>query len=218
MERDIKMYKYLDIPGWFNMHDAYMNIVKYVDDGQTIVEIGCFAGRSTRFLLDGLDYAGKHKVKVHVIDTFEGSGMEHAKVNLSPMYDEFMRNLDDYIQDERIIVHVNRSDNQNILDSFATNSVAAVIIDGDHTMEAVEKDVYNWWPKVMEGGIMVGDDVRLDSVKQGCYKGLAKHGIDSVTHVRGEEGWFAKIKHPNADKLGEQLKLIPGVNSMKLDG
>ena len=111
------MYKYLDIPGWFNMHDAYMNIVKYVDDGQTIVEIGCFAGRSTRFLLDGLDYAGKHKVKVHVIDTFEGSGMEHAKVNLSPMYDEFMRNLDDYIQDERIIVHVNRSDNQNILDS-----------------------------------------------------------------------------------------------------
>ena len=66
------MYKYLDIPGWFNMHDAYMNIVKYVDDGQTIVEIGCFAGRSTRFLLDGLDYAGKHKVKVHVIDTFEG--------------------------------------------------------------------------------------------------------------------------------------------------
>jgi hypothetical protein len=161
MERDIKMYKYLDIPGWFNMHDAYMNIVKYVDDGQTIVEIGCFAGRSTRFLLDGLDYAGKHKVKVHVIDTFEGSGMEHAQVNLSPMY---------------------------------------------------------WWPKVMEGGIMVGDDVRLDSVKQGCYKGLAKHGIDSVTHVRGEEGWFAKIKHPDADKLGEQLKLIPGVNSMKLNG
>ena len=46
------MYKYLDIPGWFNMHDAYMNIVKYVDDGQTIVEIGCFAGRSTRFLMD----------------------------------------------------------------------------------------------------------------------------------------------------------------------
>jgi hypothetical protein len=40
------MYKYLDIPkkntasGWFNMHDAYMNLVKYCEDGDDIVEIG----------------------------------------------------------------------------------------------------------------------------------------------------------------------------------
>ena len=212
------MYKYLDIPGWFNMQDAYANIIKYVDDGQTIVEIGCFTGRSTRYLMDGLDYAGKHNVKVHAIDTFQGSGMEHSKVDLGPMYDQFQENLREYIDDERVIVCQSRSDNPDLIKSFEDNSVAAVIIDGDHTMEAVEGDVYNWWPKVMEGGIMVGDDVRLDSVKQGCYKGLAKHGIDTVTHVRGEEGWFAKIKHPDADKLGEQLKLIPGVNSMKLNG
>jgi len=212
------MYKYLDIPGWFNMHDAYASIVKYVDDGQSVVEIGCFTGRSTRYLMDGLDYAGKHNVKVHAIDTFQGSGMEHSKVDLGPMYDQFQENLREYIDDERVIVCQSRSDNPDLIKSFEDNSVAAVIIDGDHTMEAVEGDVYNWWPKVMEGGIMVGDDVRLDSVKQGCYKGLAKHGIDTVTHVRGEEGWFAKIKHPDADKLGEQLKLIPGVNSMKLNG
>lgn len=33
------MYKYLDIPGWFNMHDAMMNLVKYCEDGDDIVEI-----------------------------------------------------------------------------------------------------------------------------------------------------------------------------------
>jgi hypothetical protein len=43
------------------MHDAYMNLVKYCEDGDDIVEIGCFAGRSTRFLMDSLDYAGKHR-------------------------------------------------------------------------------------------------------------------------------------------------------------
>ncbi len=212
------MYKYLDIPGWFNMHDAYMNIVKYVDDGQTIVEIGCFAGRSTRFLMDGLDYAGKHKVKVHVIDTFKGSGMEHAEVDCSRVYEDFVRNLDDYIQDERVIIHQLRSDDPDLIKSFEDNSVSAVIIDGNHTLEAVEDDVYNWWPKIIEGGIMVGDDINLDSVKQGCYKGLSRHGIDTVTHCKGDEGWFAKIKHPDADKLGEQLKLIPGKNSMLLNG
>ena len=212
------MYKYLDIPGWFNMHDAYMNIVKYVDDGQTIVEIGCFAGRSTRFLMDGLDYAGKHKVKVHVIDTFKGSGMEHAEVDCSRVYEDFVRNLDDYIQDERVIIHQLRSDDPDLIKSFEDNSVSAVIIDGNHTLEAVEDDVYNWWPKIIEGGIMVGDDINLDSVKQGCYKGLSRHGIDTVTHCKGDEGRFAKIKHPDADKLGEQLKLIPGKNSMLLNG
>ena len=212
------MYKYLDIPGWFNMHDAYANIVKFVDDGQSVVEIGCFTGRSTRFLLDGLDYAGKHNVKVHVIDTFKGSGMEHSKVDLEPMYDQFQENLREYIDDERVIVYQSRSDNPDLIKSFEDNSVAALIIDGDHTMEAVENDVYNWWPKVIEGGIMVGDDINLDSVKQGCYRGLAKHGIETVTHCKGDEGWFAKIKHSDADKLGSQLKLIPGVNSMKLNG
>ena len=126
------------------MHDAYASIVKYVDDGQSVVEIGCFTGRSTRFLLDGLDYAGKHNVKVHVIDTFEGSGMEHANVNLESMYDQFKANLREYIDDERVIVYQSRSDNPDLIKSFEDNSVAALIIDGDHTLEAVEDDVYNW--------------------------------------------------------------------------
>ena len=212
------MYKYLDIPGWFNMHEAYANIMKYVDDGQTVIEIGCFAGRSTRFLLDGLDYCGKHNVKVHVIDTFKGSGMEHANVDCSTLYEDFMKNLDDYIQDERVIVHQSRSDNPDLIKSFEDKSVAAVIIDGAHTMDVYQDDVENWWPKVMEGGIMVWDDVRLDSVKEGCYRGLQKFGIETVTQVYGEEGWFAKINHPDSDKLGQQLKLIPGKNSMLLNG
>ena len=200
------------------MHDAYMNIVKYVDDGQDVVEIGCFAGRSTRFLCDSLKFSGKNKVKVHVIDTFEGSGMEHAEVNCNTMYDDFMINLDDHIQSGMVQVNVNKSDNQNILDSFEDKTVAAVIVDGAHTMEVVEDDVTNWWPKVIEGGIMVGDDVNLESVKEGAYKGFRKHGVESLTLISGDERWFARIKHKDSDRLGRQLKLIPGVNSMKLNG
>jgi predicted O-methyltransferase YrrM len=212
------MYKYLDIPGWFNMHDAYMSIVKYVDDGQDVVEIGCFAGRSTRFLCDALEASGKDNVKVHVIDTFEGSGMEHAEVNCDFMYDDFMRNLDDHIQDERVIVYQSRSDNPDLIKSFKDKSVAAVIVDGAHTMEAVEADVYNWWPKVIEGGIMVGDDVSLETVKEGAYKGFRKHGVESLTQIYGNERWFARIKHKDSDRLAGQLKMIPGINSMKLNG
>jgi len=212
------MYKYLDIPGWFNMHDAYMNLVQYCEDGDDIVEIGCFAGRGTRFLMDALDFTGKHNVKVHVIDTFEGSGAEHANVNLNSMYDDFMRNLDDYIQDERVIVNVNRSDNTNILNSFDDKSVFGVIVDGAHTMEAVEDDVYNWWPKVKEGGIMVGDDIALESVKQGAMRGFGKHKIDTFGIITGDERWFFKVKGDRSNEMADSLKLVPGQNSMKLNG
>jgi len=212
------MYKYLDIPGWFNMHDAYMNLVKYCEDGDDIVEIGCFAGRSTRFLCDALELSGKHDVKVHVIDTFEGSGMEHSNVNLNSMYDDFMRNLADHIEQERVIVNVNKSDNRNIINSFADNSVFGVIVDGAHTMEAVEDDIINWWPKIKDGGIMVGDDADWESVKQGAIRGFKHFEINEWNILAGREAWFAKVKNDRSNEIGDSLKLIPGVNSMKLNG
>lgn len=212
------MYKYLDIPGWFNMHDAYMNLVKHCQDGDDIVEIGCFAGRGTRFLCDALELSGKHDVKVHVIDTFEGSGAEHSHVNLNSMYDDFMRNLEDHIEAERVIVNVNRSDNTNILNSFDDNSVFGVIVDGAHTMDAVQDDVENWWPKIKDGGIMVGDDVSLESVKQGMMAGFATYGIDTFNLIKGDERWFAKVKNDQNNQIGAKLKLVPGINSMRLDG
>ncbi len=213
-----QMYKYLDIPGWFNMHDAYSNLVKYCEDGDDIVEIGCFAGRSTRYLMDSLDYAGKHDVKVHVIDTFEGSGMEHSKVNTNSMYDDFMRNLDYYIEAGRLHVNVNKSDNTNILNSFDDGTVFGVIVDGAHTMEAVQDDVENWWPKIKDGGIMVGDDVDWESVKQGALRGFNKFGLDRFNILAGREAWFAQVKNDRSNEISDSLKLIPGVNSMKLDG
>ena len=212
------MYKYLDIPGWFNMHDAMMNLVKYCEDGDDIVEIGCFAGRSTRFLCDALELSGKHDVKVHVIDTFEGSGMEHANVDLNPLWDDFCRNLHDHIEAERCIVNVNRSDNANILNSFDDGSVFGVIVDGAHTYEAVKEDIINWWPKVKDGGMMVGDDVSLESVKQAALDGFAHHGLKTYNICKGVEGWFSQIKNDRSNEMTDSLKLIPGQNCMKLDG
>jgi len=212
------MYKYLDIPGWFNMHDAYMNLVKYCEDGDDIVEIGCFAGRSTRFLCDALELSGKHDVKVHTIDTFEGSGREHFGIDMTTLYDDFKRNLWDHTNHGRLRVYVGRSDDQEILDLFAEKSVFGVIVDGAHTMEAVQEDVTNWWPKIKDGGIIMGDDVALESVKQGAMRGLAAHGIDTFGIFTGDERWFAKVKNDRSNEVQDSLKLVPGHNSMKLGG
>ena len=85
-------------------------------------------------------------------------------------------------------------------------------------MEAVQDDVENWWPKIKDGGIMVGDDVDWESVMQGASKGFAKFGIDRFNILKGREAWFAAIKNDRSNEIADSLKLIPGQNSMKLDG
>jgi len=208
------MDKYLEIPGWFNSHDAYMWCAKLAKDGEDIVEIGCFAGRGTRFLCDALVNMGKTNVKVHVIDTFEGSGEEHSEVDCSQMYGLFTKHLQDHIDSGMVQINVNRSDNQQLINSFDDKSVAAVIVDGDHTYDAVADDIINWWPKVKDEGILVGDDINWNSVKEGAFKGFARHGIDQINIITGTENWYAKVKSPTKN-FKDLLKLVPGVNCMK---
>jgi len=200
------------------MHDAYMNLVKYCEDGDTIVEIGTFAGRGTRFLCDALELSGKHDVKVHGIDTFEGSGQEHSGIDFSTLETDFLVNLEDHILNERLTVHKGRSDDPKILDLFENNSVFGVIVDGAHTMEAVEDDIVNWWPKIKEGGMMFGDDIEWESVKQGTMRGFNKCGLDSYSILTGDERWSAQVKGDRSREISDTLKLIPGMNCMKLNG
>jgi len=59
--------KYLSIEGWFNLFDAYLNLVKKVPGEGSIVEIGSFKGRSTRFLCDALVTEEKTKLRFIVL-------------------------------------------------------------------------------------------------------------------------------------------------------
>ena len=47
-------------------------------------------------------------------------------------------------------------------------SVDAVFIDGDHSYEAVSKDLPFWWKKIRKGGWLLGDDYNS------CHPGTTK--------------------------------------------
>ena len=55
-------------------------------------------------------------------------------------------------------------DNSQIPD----NSLDLVFIDGDHSYEAVSKDIPFWWNKVRSGGMLLGDDY------ESCHPGTTK--------------------------------------------
>lgn len=159
-------YTYHQIPGWFNYQDSYAQLASNLPDGATVVEIGSFMGRSTSFLATAFWNANKQKVKIYCIDTWEGSGQEHAHLDLSKMYHTFRDNLQFFIGREMVIPLQGRSDNQAFLDRFEDGSIDAVSVDGAHTYDEVKDDILNWWPKIKPDGIMIGDDYNWQSVQQ----------------------------------------------------
>ncbi len=206
------MYKFLDIPGWFNMHDAYMHLVKLCEPEDEIVEIGCFCGRSTRFLCDSLVASGKTDVIVHVIDTFEGSGPEMPNVDTSKILDIFMENLKEHIDAKRVKIHINRSDNKELLEEFSEDFLLGVIVDGSHEAKDVKMDIRNWWPKVKDKGIMVGDDASWSGVINGIKEGFSPFFSNSTVDIlSGTECWFAKTK----GDIDINYKMNPGHNCLK---
>jgi len=84
---------------------------------------------------------------------------------------------------------------ENVVDTFEDNSVDVVFIDGDHSYEAVLRDLKNYYPKVRPGGIIAGDDYHEEEV-QAAVKEFQKNF--DPPFLLGVEGgnrglfWFTK--------------------------
>ena len=50
-------------------------------------------------------------------------------------------------------------------EQIADNSLDCVFVDGDHSYDAVTKDLPFWWKKIRPGGKMLGDDYWISHVK-----------------------------------------------------
>ena len=87
--------------GWSEYQGA--QLASNLPDESKIVEIGSFMGRSTSFLATSFWNANKEKVKIYCIDTWEGSGKEHAHLDLSNMYEIFKENLRFFVGREMVI-------------------------------------------------------------------------------------------------------------------
>ena len=95
-------HTYFNIPGWFNMHEAYDQLLDHCEDGDEILEIGSFMGRSTTYLATNIINSGK-KIHLYALDTFEGSS-EHANLDIvGGFYEKFQDNLKSLFQ--KVFLH-----------------------------------------------------------------------------------------------------------------
>ena len=110
--------------------------------------------------------------------------------------------------------HQGRSDNEEILKKWEDGHFGGIIVDGAHEYDAVKDDILNWWPKLADGGSMIGDDMSLMSVQQAVKDSFGKKLCDKSSEIyfnQGHEQWFSASKDTVNPKCA---KLVPGQNTL----
>lgn len=158
---------YEQVPGWAAFTDLYRSVVQRVNAPAIFVEVGSWAGKSAAFMGVEIVNSGK-PIKLYCVDPFYDGGpdlreTEHAKLHTDiPLYDQFLANIAPV---QQVIVPM-RMLSVDAAARFNDRTVSFVMIDGDHSYDAVRDDIRAWLPKLRPGGIIAGDDYGWPGVMQ----------------------------------------------------
>jgi len=124
----------------------------------SFLEIGCFEGRTTKWLLEHV--LTDPTSALTVIDTFQGSA-EFGPLGINGnSFDRFCKNLEPWLEKPaQLMVEQGRS--QDILrDSHYWPEMDFIYVDGSHMAADVLSDAVLSWPLLKSGGAMCFDDYR----------------------------------------------------------
>lgn len=123
-------------------------------DGK-IVEVGCWKGRSTAYLLVEA-FNKSQRIEVYAVDTWEGSPEHagHEAIVGGTLYQQFLANVKPV---SRQLIPL-RIPSPKAADFFPDGILDAVFIDAAHEYDAVLADILAWRSKVRDGGILAGHD------------------------------------------------------------
>jgi predicted O-methyltransferase YrrM len=162
----------LDIPGWMSETDLEIlkTLASYVPSQASILEIGCFVGRSTYALYSGK----KPEVKLSVVDTFEVNETYKSSIDETMSGDpNLINNIVDIAKNEnswenafrhclpqhmldQIEVNVSSSNDYTLPDNFNDEGhFNMVFIDANHSMDNVHHDIIKYAGRHT---LLVGDD------------------------------------------------------------
>lgn len=163
---------YKSIQGWFNCPTLYDEIVGNMSITGSVVEIGCWKGRSAAYMAERIRDSGKN-IKHVCVDTWEGTITEdhHQKddaVKQGKLYDLFLENMSPFAGKFEPM----RMTSLEAAALCADNSFDFVYIDASHEYEDVKADIRAWLPKVKKGGIIAGDDYNSPQVSRAVHEVL----------------------------------------------
>lgn len=147
---------------------VYDMIAQMLPEGGTFVEVGCWLGDSSAYMVHRCREIGK-AASLHFVDTWG----PYLDGNKNPNLDWMREAISQCPGQDMAPVWLARMECDGLLSTnvyqhkaksvdFAAElpdgSVDAVFIDGDHAYEAAKADIRAWLPKVKLGGMLCGDD------------------------------------------------------------
>jgi predicted O-methyltransferase YrrM len=154
----INITKALSIQGWMSDEELTW-LAQQASTHKVIVEVGCYAGRSTRALADHTSG------KIITVDDFLGSDKERplSKEDSVKLYSEFRENLQEHLEGNKLVV-CHPSDIGDTRYKSLTPDM--VFIDGDHSYEGVARDIKYWGSRLKPGGLLSGHDSGYEPIKK----------------------------------------------------
>ncbi len=173
-------YKYPNSPiqGWMSLSEIQW-LYRQAKQYKTIVEIGCWKGKSTHALLTG---AQSHGGKVSVVDHFKGAaGQEQffPEVAYLDIYHIFMASLGHFSN-----LSVYKMD--SLSGSKRIKKAEMIFIDAGHEYEEIKQDLELWEPKATK--LLCGHDYQFPGVKKAVVEKFGiPNVIDSIWYVTVEK-------------------------------
>lgn len=166
-----------DIEGWTTLFELEW-LINQAEKMNSIVEIGCWKGRSAKSLLEACSGT------VYCIDHFNGSPHTQystpERAEKEKIYEAFLKNVGHY-PNLKIIKQSSEEAAGNL-----EGKIDMVFIDGDHRYDAVKKDIELWLPKCRK--LICGHDYNESGVWRAVHDALGK-----ITGVY-ETIWWKEIE------------------------
>ena len=154
---------------WFSFQEVYSSWINNIENGGSIVEVGCWRGKSISYLAVELINSQKN-IKLYAVDTWLGSSehQQHPLVKQNKLFEDYLNNIK---RVSHVITSI-RKESVLAAKDFEDNSIDAVFIDGCHEPECVTEDINAWYPKVKINGILAGHDWHNAGIKSGFYNSI----------------------------------------------
>lgn len=176
------------IHGWSGYEAVYLDAVHSAVDGDHIVEVGVWQGRSLCFLAEAVLASGK-SIRIDGIDLFRShadgtaGSLRHPKGKAAGC--SWLDVTSEHLQRQGLLDHVNlvQASSPQAARLYPDASLHFVWIDGDHGHDAVLADCHAWWPKIKPGGAMGVHDYSHTQVRSAVDNALLAP-TPVATHVK----------------------------------
>lgn len=181
---------YKSIPGWFSYDYLYRDAVERAKDGDLFVEIGSFKGCSTAFMTVEIINSGK-KIQFDCIDPQQLLGHYADSAKEQPEVFEGYNATDFHKRLEPVKGYYNlvQETSETAAVRYADRSIDFLMIDGDHSYDAVKRDILNFLPKMKVGGVITGDDAFTEDIQRAAKDAVAGTGLE-VHFIDGIHFWI----------------------------